>query len=803
MYNAARDKHGAGTGDWLTKEGEEFKIGRHLPLLFYGFTERAFLHRQFAAGYGKSILSSVVVKYLQDQHAPDPSTALAYFFFSFSDLKKQKVNQMLTSLVKQLCSRRPDTPEPIENLSEYKEKGQRPDTQTLEAMLAPVARGFSAVHIAIDALDECPTLPGERKKILGSLRRIITAAPANLHILCTSRKEADIDAVLSVLLSPPWKAAAIDLTARLDILDGDIGLFIDLTSASEEYSSWPEDIKQMACKHSQRIWFQYVFSQLETLQQLFFAFLIRKALQVLPIGLDATYDRLLPSLDMTFRTQIIRCLKWLAFSNEVLLLKQLAEIFILCPKRALPFDETQRLFQPKDILRYLSSLVVVQDHAEWSRADRWRQGSSARLAHFSVKEYLISSRISEGPAVAFLFGEVDAHLHIAHCCLAYHLQHSAMAHDNRDDLKLMSYAAIDWPSHLEKVPRASWLAGVTQDAARALAVRSPSLGCMLREREEENKRSHRHLMLRSEEFRRMMLRPQCYTVKLGFIQLTDMLLSRENGINIYLTREDLNAALHEAAYRGSTAVVQLCLNKGAGVNSESEFFGDALQAAAHEGHAAIVRILLNNGADINAQRGGWGSALQAAAAGMHLHVLKLLVGSGADINFPSNESGCVLTSPVSRFSGGSSSLECLRYLLDAGADVNRRGGGPYETALHEAACSLGYTKEHFHLLLRRGADVNALGGDYSYPLQAACTYNEANEKYQVVELLLDRGADVNVKGGKWGNALQAACWYEREYRSSPSTVKLLIKRGAHINAEGGQFGTALQAACAGLAGADL
>lgn len=25
MYNAARDKHGAGTGDWLTKESEEFK----------------------------------------------------------------------------------------------------------------------------------------------------------------------------------------------------------------------------------------------------------------------------------------------------------------------------------------------------------------------------------------------------------------------------------------------------------------------------------------------------------------------------------------------------------------------------------------------------------------------------------------------------------------------------------------------------------------------------------------------------------------------------------------------------------
>lgn len=31
MYNAARDKHGAGTGEWLTKESEEFKAWEESP----------------------------------------------------------------------------------------------------------------------------------------------------------------------------------------------------------------------------------------------------------------------------------------------------------------------------------------------------------------------------------------------------------------------------------------------------------------------------------------------------------------------------------------------------------------------------------------------------------------------------------------------------------------------------------------------------------------------------------------------------------------------------------------------------
>jgi ankyrin repeat protein len=56
------------------------------------------------------------------------------------------------------------------------------------------------------------------------------------------------------------------------------------------------------------------------------------------------------------------------------------------------------------------------------------------------------------------------------------------------------------------------------------------------------------------------------------------------------------------------------------------------------------------------------------------------------------------------------------------------------------------------LLLDKGADVNAQGGDYSNALQAA----SGGGHEQVVKTLLNAGAEVNAQGGRYGNALQAA-----------------------------------------------
>lgn len=195
-----------------------------------------------AVGCGKTILSSTVIRHLRDRYSSDPRTALAYFYFSFSDARKHDVGRMIASLVKQLCARRPLLPPLVESFYEYRERGERPDVKTLEAALLAAMDGFSTVHVVIDALDECPRLKGERERLLDTLGRICKAAPANLHLFCTSRKEEDIDAALGLLLSPP-RRVAINLASATSKLVEDIGLYIDSILASADFRSWPDGLK--------------------------------------------------------------------------------------------------------------------------------------------------------------------------------------------------------------------------------------------------------------------------------------------------------------------------------------------------------------------------------------------------------------------------------------------------------------------------------------------------------------------------------------------------------------------------------
>lgn len=298
-------------------------------------------------------------------------------------------------------------------------------------------------------------------------------------------------------------------------------------------------------------------------------------------------------------------------------------------------------------------------------------------------------------------------------------------------------------------------------------------------------------------------------------------------------------AFYYAVCGGSQGVARLLLDKGANVNaprittikgesgtdmSEDRNSADALQEAAYQGDVAMVNLILDEGADVNAQRGGWGSALQAAVKGGHLHILELLIERGADINSPSNEAGCVLSSAVGH-------IDCLRFLLGSGADINMRGTGKGDsTALFTAARDKCW--EAFHLLLDRGADVN-VGGEGGYPLCGlAMCWIKAEYEYtffdmrrlldcgadpnvgdaqngtalyqmckrlnstsppdyvQIVQLLIDHGADVNITGGEDGTPLQVCA-----HNGCLSVAELLLEHGADVNMQGGEYGNALQAAC--------
>jgi ankyrin repeat protein len=123
-------------------------------------------------------------------------------------------------------------------------------------------------------------------------------------------------------------------------------------------------------------------------------------------------------------------------------------------------------------------------------------------------------------------------------------------------------------------------------------------------------------------------------------------------------------------------------------------------------------------------------------------------------------------------------------LLYNGANVDAEGGR-FGSPLQ--AASAGGHKEIVWLLLNNGAKVDADSEFIGTPLQIA----SARGDKETVQLLLDKGANVNAEGGEYGSPLQAA-----SAGGHKETVQLLLNKGANVDAEGGEYGSPLQAASA-------
>ncbi|KAK1254875.1 hypothetical protein MKX08_008870 [Trichoderma sp. CBMAI-0020] len=730
IYNAARDKHEDGTCGWLVQDSDKFKTWEE------GKGSLLWLH-------GK------------DRHDSKPSTALAYFYFSFSDTQKQNVDGMLASLIKQVGSRQLNK-QLLQRLGEYMTKGQRPDAKTLREILISSLSRFSDVYVVIDALDECPVLNERRERLLESLDYILANTPDSLHVFLTSRKEPDIDAQIRDHLSKPWKIE-IDLLAHQEILNRDICHYIDSKLATKKFKSWPESMKMKARESllgKADSMFQYIQCQFEILQRLSSESEIYEALQKLPKGLDATYDRILESIDADFKERVINSIKWLAFSQRTLMLEELSEIFIIRLNGDIAINENDRLFSPEDILEYFSGLIITQ-----KRERGYRTGTRAidevtevRLVHFSLKEYFISTRIVER-APAFAFTDVEAHISIARACLVYLKQFShdiAKCTSHYGLSGLQEYTTDYWMIHLEEIPRERWPAEWAQNIAIVFGFHSQSFLNQLR--------LERKLGYDNNDFDNYIrLPPYCFTARLGLYRFTQMLLSQ--GPNAYATQEDLDVALQNAAYGG---------------NKE------------------IINLFLERGADVDAECGKWGSALLAAAATGNLGALELLVESGAHVNMPSKKGRCLLTSLNEK------STQCLNFLLDNGADIEMQGGDD-GTALTSTLRNRDINLGRFELLLERNANANALGGEFYTPLQTACAYMMFHGTQHYVENLMERGADPNIRGGLYGTALQAACsdgsrlGKGKRTEMAISVIQLLIDHGADVNLGGGKYGSAFNA----------
>jgi hypothetical protein len=113
------------------------------------------------------------------------------------------------------------------------------------------------------------------------------------------------------------------------------------------------------------------------------------------------------------------------FFEQSLDIEELAEAVVIDPKSDPPFSPEYRLPDPNWIIEALSSLIVVStrsrrpEHVGWTDPPGIVDVSIVSIAHFSVKEYLNSTRIRLGPAQSFYISEADAHHRIGEDCILY------------------------------------------------------------------------------------------------------------------------------------------------------------------------------------------------------------------------------------------------------------------------------------------------------------------------------------------------------------------------------------------------
>lgn len=120
----------------------------------------------------------------------------------------------------------------------------------------------------------------------------------------------------------------------------------------------------------------------------------------------------------------------------------------------------------------------------------------------------------------------------------------------------------------------------------------------------------------------------------------------------------------------------------------------------------------------------------------------------------------------------SGNLECMKLLLQHGADVRSQFGPRKITALH--LCAADDYAECAKLLLDQGASIDAKNADNQTPLHVACL----DQSIETTELLISRGANVNALYRDGRTALHAAIVKESRFWDC---ARLLLDAKADVN----------------------
>ena len=472
--------------------------------------------------------------------------------------------------------------------------------------------------------------------------------------------------------------------------------------------------------------FRWVFCQLDALRHCIPPNL-RQYLDELPDTLDETYDRILKGISKAQKHNAHRLLQCLTVASRPLLVEELAELlafdFQASTVEGIPTlkEDWRWDDQEEAVLSTCSSLITIIP----------RNGSRVvQFSHFSVKEYLTSSRLalsSHGEVSRFRIDLEPAHTIMAQACLATLLQLDEHAGKDANGSPLVKYAAEYWVDHAQFENVSSRVRDGIDDLF-------------------DNSKPHFEAWLKVHDIDKSwsFFSPYSdgvgaqlyYAAFCGFYDLVERLImehpeqvNARGGRNLF--------PLPAALYKRHLHVANLLHSHGAVVDARGYAERTPLHAASFEGCVDIMRWLLDHGADANTQARYNFTPLFYAAYNMHFEAVQVLVNHNADIN---SQNYCGETPLCGAFAMYVSTkwegraVKVVCHLLEHGADPNIRKHSDLSTALHLAS-SRGWL-EVARLLLSYGAKVDGKDGWAKTPFQWAAS----NGHLEMTKLLLENGA---------------------------------------------------------------
>lgn len=483
---------------------------------------------------------------------------------------------------------------------------------------------------------------------------------------------------------------------------------------------------------------------------------VERALSALPETLDETYNRILLAIDMQYLEHARSAFEFLVVARRPLKVEELAEAVVIVPY-CKAFDIDDRFFDPKDIISICGGLIVRQEET-----------NEVRFAHYSVQEYLLSSRISRNFALSLL----DAHRTVADACLTYLLSFDRPDSTYKgmmDDYPFLDYAICHWHGH-------AYLN--VQDSSPRL----PSL-CATFFNVERNHAFVNWLSMFEHDLYvnwtcgNKSEQPIKAMMVMGRPHIAHALLPEWKSQHIH--GHSCGPVLSLATRTSNIRVLESALELGCDVNGASAEYPMPLKIAAYQGDVEMVQTILRAGADVNSSVLELNSmlhfpvitALHAAVANSRPDVVRILLAAGANIHTIEHMDGITRSLLAVAIRDGPAEravLEIVQLLLVHGADINEANeldGTPLHAALEEGRSAIA---RH---LLDAGADTSVIAGPFATTLQAAA-YGADQE---LVARLIQFSAGVNDTGGIFGTALQAAV-----YKSRADIVQYLVQMGADV-----------------------